>query len=237
MQNKPETTLEHDLAFLHTSPVHVETFTRISKELASDLRVRHVVAEALLEEARAAGVTEALTRNVSKAVVDAASTGAGVVVCTCSTIGGLAESTDTANKFLAMRIDRAMADIAVRGGPRILVVAALASTLQPTRALLQSSARKAGVSITLTELLVEHAWAYFEQGDSEKYLSAVAEAVAKGINGNDVVVLAQASMAPVANSVLSADVPILSSPWVGVEAAVNAIMHNTRLQSMRCARD
>ena len=75
---------------------------------------------------------------------EAASDGAAVVACTCSTIGGIAERTATGGAFTAQRIDRAMAERAVRAGPRVLIAAALESTLEPTTALILSTAAQAG---------------------------------------------------------------------------------------------
>jgi hypothetical protein len=216
--------LPHDLAFLHTAAIHEDSFEKLCKEIAPALKVRHVVDEALLGQARENGLTGALVAKVHDAVIRAADTGAAVVVCTCSTVGGLAEATNTAGKFIAMRIDRAMADIAVSTGGRILVIAALASTLEPTRALLQSSARNANVDIKLVESLVEDAWASFETGDRDKYHELVASAVQNGLEDADVIVLAQASMAGVVERFLDARKPVLSSPRLGVKAAVDMLM-------------
>lgn len=214
--------MHHDLAFLHTANVHVETFSKITQEVNPDMRVRHVVAEELLEEARKHGITEKLAQRVHAAVADAASSGARVVACTCSTIGGLAEATE--GEFHAMRIDRAMADFAVRQGRRILVAAALESTLEPTLDLLRDSARVAGTENQMTTLLIERAWAFFERGDSEGYIDAIAHAIRTGSHGCDVVVLAQASMAPAAARCGNLGIPVLSSPRMGVEAAVKAVL-------------
>jgi len=213
--------MQHDLAFLHTANVHVETFTRITEQVRPGLRVRHVVAEQLLDDARRDGITEPLAQRVRGAVSEAASSGARVVVCTCSTIGGLAEA--TAGDFRAMRIDRAMADFAVRQGRRILVAAALESTLEPTLDLLRDSARACNADVRMTELLVKNAWTCFEQGDRESYIDAIATAILANRDGFDAVVLAQASMAPAAERCGDIGIPVLSSPRMGVEAAVCAV--------------
>lgn len=215
--------MKYDLAFVHTSPVHIETFSKLTAELAPHLKVKHVVAEALLNRARTHGVSDELTRDVQQMMTEAGASGAQVVVCTCSSIGGMAEATETSNTFRAMRIDRAMADLAVNSGQCILVVAALESTLKPTRELLLDSAQRAGVTVDITELVVAHAWAYFENGDQDRYLGAVADAIRKGAGDNDVVVLAQASMARAADQIADSVVQILSSPRIGVQAAIDAL--------------
>ena len=130
--------MRQHIAFLHTSPVHVDTFDRLVKASDPTLQIEHVVAEGLLDEAQRVGADDpALVRRVQDAMVNAAANGAAIVVCTCSTIGGSAERTPTHAGFAVARIDRAMADRAVQLGPRILIVAALESTLGPTSKLLR----------------------------------------------------------------------------------------------------
>ncbi|CAN5329916.1 aspartate/glutamate racemase family protein [soil metagenome] len=210
-----------DIAFLHTAQAHVRTFGSLMAELAPALRVHHVVAEDLLAQAMKDGADNAaLMARVHRSMDDAASTGAKVVVCTCSTIGGLAEAAPTAGRNVAARIDRAMADEAVASGRRVLVVAALESTLMPTHALIVDSARKLGAAPVIVSLLVPDAWAHFMAGDVPAYVNAVASAVASQAMADDIVVLAQASMAPAAALLRANGIDALSSPRLGVQRAI-----------------
>lgn len=211
-----------DVVFLHTAAVHVETFRRLLAQTDDSLKGVHVVAEELLDEARRVGADDPdLRARVQQAMTNAAvESGARVAVCTCSTIGGAAERTDGGGRFAAMRIDRAMADRAVRSGPRVLVVAALESTLLPTGALLAESAAAAGLRVDARNLLVEVAWPHFLAGDVPAYLRSVADAVQLGCTDADVVVLAQASMAPAAAMLSHLGVEVLASPRLGVERVV-----------------
>jgi hypothetical protein len=52
----PETTIRHDLAFVHTANVHVENFSKLCTAIRPDVSVRHVVLEELLESARKQGI-------------------------------------------------------------------------------------------------------------------------------------------------------------------------------------
>lgn len=204
--------------------MHVETFERLVRAEDASIKVEHVVAEELLADARRVGPDEpALVARVQTAMRDAAATGAAIVVCTCSTIGGAAEHTPTGGRFVAARIDRAMADRAVALGPRILLVAALESTLGPTTQLLHESARAAGATIVPQRLLVADAWALFLRGDLAGYVETVAAAVRAAASRMDVVLLAQASMAPVAERLADLGVEVLASPRLGVRQAVARI--------------
>ncbi|UCG24629.1 MAG: Asp/Glu/hydantoin racemase [Chloroflexota bacterium] len=215
--------MKHDIAFLHTAAIHKATFGELMSELAPDLKVRHMIDESLLAEAREDGVIRReLESHIGQAMRNAASTGAAVVVCTCSTIGSPAERAGDGHMLITQRIDRAMADAAVQMGPRILIVAALNSTLAPTRALIDDSAARLGLPVCCRELLVANAWSYFERSAHEKYVGTIEDAIRANIEEVDVVVLAQASMAEAGERCRSLPVPVLSSPRLGVEAAIAA---------------
>lgn len=221
IRQPPPNAMRQHIAFLHTSPVHVETFEGLVHAIDPTLEVEHVVAEDLLTEAQRVGANDpALIQRVQDAMANAASRGAAIVVCTCSTIGGAAERTPTNAGFVAARIDRAMANRAVELGPRILIVAALASTLGPTAELIHESAAVSRTAVELDQLLVPGAWSHFLRGDRQAYLEAVAAAVRTGAAAANVVVLAQASMAPALDLLGDLGIEVLASPVLGVRSAV-----------------
>lgn len=213
--------MRQHVAFLHTSPAHVETFDRLLKAADPLVRVEHFVAQDLLADAQRAGADDpTLVERIQAAMAAAASNGAAIVVCTCSTIGGSAERASTGFGFTAARIDRAMANRAVELGPRILVVAALESTLVPTAKLIEESATALQGKVELEYLLVREAWSHFQRGDRAAYLQAVVAAVRAEPRRVNVVVLAQASMAPAADALNDLGVEVLSSPTLGVQSVL-----------------
>lgn len=214
------------IAFLHTAAAHVATFEGLMAALAPEVPRHHLVEPQLLAEARE-GITSALAERVRAVVEGAAAEGARVVVCTCSSIGACAEAV-TGPGFTAMRIDRPMAEQAVRMGARIAVVAALPSTLGPTHALLLDVAARAGVQVAITDVLCASAWPRFEAGDMQGYLEAIAGTLPTAAAVADVIVLAQASMAGASALCPTLAVPALSSPRLGVEAAVRALAVRSR---------
>jgi hypothetical protein len=216
-----------DIAFLHTSAVHVPTFTALMQVIAPELRVAHSVREDLLADAQKEGAdSPPLGVRVQQALAAAGSGGAAVVVCTCSTLGGIAEKSDGRHVFRTTRIDRAMSDEAVRRGIPVLLVAALESTLAPTARLLQSSAQQLGATVAIVPLVVGGAWAHFQAGRQGDYVGAIVAAVAPVAAGRTVV-LAQASMAPAAELLAARGIEALTSPRRGVEHAV-ALYRQTR---------
>lgn len=212
-------TMTPHVAFLHTSPVHVATFDRLMQALAPAVAVTHLVDEALLADAQRLGLDDApLVARVEATMARAAEDGAALVVCTCSTIGGLAEHMSTGGRFVAARIDRAMADRAVRRGRKVLVVAALPSSVAPTEALIRESAQARRTEVALRSHVVSAAWPLFERGDRVGYIAAIARDVRQHCGDADTVVLAQASMAPAAEALVDLGLEVLSSPALGVQA-------------------
>lgn len=113
-----------------------------------------------------------------------------------------------------------MADAAARSGPRVLLVAALQSTLAPTTALLLSSAQRLGAESQVIARVVPGAWALFEAGDAAGYIACIADAVRQWHSHADTVVLAQASMAPAVDVLAAEGIAVLSSPRLGVASAL-----------------
>ncbi|MEV6026854.1 aspartate/glutamate racemase family protein [Streptomyces sp. NPDC052036] len=206
------------LALLHTSPVHIPVFEALRDASHPGMELTHLVAGELLDSARVHG-PEAVADGVRELLGRAVAAGARAVLCTCSTIGGVAERADVGVPVL--RVDRPMAAAAVAAGTRIVVLAALASTLEPTVALIRDEA--GGRPVRVRSVVVEGAWERFEAGDSSGYVRAVALAV-EAVTDADAIVLAQASMAP-ARLMARTDVPVLASPGPGLAAAAAAVTH------------
>ncbi len=207
------------ITFLHTSPVHVATFEELVTALAPGTPTVHIVNEALLTEARRQGITAAVTAQVLAAIEGEAMQDT-VILCTCSTIGACAESVTLSAGQPLLRVDRAMAERAVALGNRILVAAALESTLQPTHQLLEEVAAAADKPVVITDCFCAGAWEKFEAGDLAAYYRRIAKTLETLRDPGDVIVLAQASMAPAALLCPGINIPILSSPRLGVEKAL-----------------
>lgn len=212
------------LTFLHTSPVHIETYDGLLKARNVEVEVQHLVAESFLDQARVEGITPALQDEIENMVLGAVDNGADVVLCTCSTIGGCAESVNGATESTIMRIDRAMAEQAIAIGDQIVVAATVTSTIEPTSDLINDAAQKAKRKINLSHVVFEDAWACFEAGDQAGYINAIVAGLPDAAVDADVIVLAQGSMAPAAERCHDLGVPILSSPSLGLDAALAALM-------------
>lgn len=88
--------------------------------------------------------------------------------------------------------------------------------------MLHDAAQRADKAISIVDIVCDHAWPRFEQGDQAGYIGEIAACLREVADRGDVIVLAQASMAPAAALCADLPVPILSSPRLGLEAAVQA---------------
>ncbi|MET7442042.1 hypothetical protein [Streptomyces sp. NPDC005568] len=102
-----------------------------------------------------------------------------------------------------------------------VVLATVESTLAPTVALVEEEARRAGRPADVRTFLVDGAFARFEAGDTHGCARLVAKA-ADAVTDADVIVLAQASMAP-AQHLTTTAVPVLASPRPGLAAGADAL--------------
>ena len=204
------------IAFLHTGAVNIAPFGALAAEFLPGATVVNYLDDRIVadlgDDERAGSVPE----RIDDLVRAAAAGGADAVLFTCSSISELAAPAAAAAGVPVLRVDEAMADAAVRAGRRIRVLATLPTTCRPTLGLLQERAELADVEPEFTSEVIEGAFAAVASGDRATHDRLVAAAIERGAAEADVIVLAQASMASAAEAV-SVDVPVLTSPRLGVE--------------------
>jgi hypothetical protein len=212
------------LGLLHTGRAHCDRFGALLQELAPPgVTWIQTVREDLLQAALDEVEEGRQTTSISAALADLRSKGAAQVLCTCSSIGRLAELTGARLAVPTLRVDRPMAERAVAAGRRVLAVACLTSTLLPTAALLRECAAAADCAVEIETMLLPTIWRLFEDGDEPAFHRAIADAVLDSAVTADAVVLAQASMAGAAALLTQVAAPVLSSPRLGVEAALDRL--------------
>ncbi len=214
------------IAFIHTSPSMIPVFKPLASELLAGSSVFNMVDESLLcDIIREKGCPPATSRRVVNHIIAAEQAGASHILVTCSSIGRAVEAARPLVAAKVLRVDEAMADKAVATGSRVGVVATLPSTLEPTAAIIRERGASSGKSVAVTAKLVEGAFDAVMSGDGAKHDALVGAALKELAKSVDVIVLAQASMARVVESLSAADrpVPILSSPRLAVERLAEVV--------------
>jgi Asp/Glu/hydantoin racemase len=207
---KPKT-----LGLIHTSATLIPVFQQLCKEYLPGVNTFNIVDDSLVRNIRERGeVTPAIYKRVADYVASAEDSGADYVLVTCSSIGAPVEAAAENSKIPVLRVDQPMADLAVQSGYRIGVIATLQTTLQPTSDLVKRRAALVGKDIQLSAVVVDGAFEALMGGDAATHDELVASALRKLSKEVDVILLAQASMARVVDTLSEADktVPIIASP-------------------------
>ena len=214
--------MSKNLRFFHTGEQHIASFEALMEELAPDVPRDHTVRADLLEAALAVGgFAGEIREDTAKALASVAGD-AALTLCTCSTIGPAVGDIEGATASPVLRIDRPMAERAVETASRITIAACAATTLGPTRELVEMVAAEKGRRVDITFLEIFDAWPFFEKGDLEAYADRIEEALRGLPETTEIVLLAQASMARAGARCADLPFPILSSPRLGLEAALEA---------------
>ncbi|MNY84052.1 Asp/Glu/Hydantoin racemase [compost metagenome] len=210
------------IACLHTAHSNVAVFEDAALQLGLPAGVLcHGVRPDLLADAEAAGgVTAQIVDATQRALMELAFS-ADAVLLTCSTLGPVAHTMLSQTQVPVLRTDAALAQAAARVNGRVVVLCAVATTVQPTTELFLHAAAHHPQAV-MDVRLVEGAWALFKAGQLSAYWVCVARAAdAAYAQGAAQVVLAQASMGGAAQLVTAGPRP-LSSACAGLAAAVKA---------------
>lgn len=220
------------VVFLHTIPSLAGLFTDLSKELLpEDVEVIHIADEVLLKSIQAqGGVSPLVHRRVAEHAAAAEQIGAVAFQCTCSSISPCVDTVRPLVSIPVLKVDEPMVDEALRLGSRVGVAATALTTLKPTTDLVQRRAAELGCTVQVEPVLCEGAFDALVAGDTTTHDAIVREYVMDLMERNEVIILAQASMARVLESISPEDarVPVLSSPRLAVRRLAEVISSTIR---------
>ena len=216
---------EARIGVIHTSSATVPLFGALLRERVPGAQLVNLLDDSILPELGANGgdltAVEPRWRDYARIV---SGRGVAVILNACSSIGDLCERVQSTVVQPIVRVDAGMARAAVERGRRIGVLATLATTLEPTGRLVEATARRLGRSVVIDGALVEGAYAALMAGDQARHDDLVTAGLARAVAGNDIVVLAQASMARVLPRLAREDeARVLTSLAFAVEDVVAAL--------------
>lgn len=215
------------LAYIHTVPSLVGLFDQLSKELLPPgVEVFHIADDMLLKVVLAqGGLSPFIYRRVAEHVVAAEAAGACAVQLTCSSISPCVDVAEKLVGVPVLKVDEPMVDEAISRGRRIGIAATAPTTLRPTTELVKARAEAAGKKVKVESVLCEGAYTLLLSGDTASHDRIVRDYLQGLIQRCDVVILAQASMARVADAIPPSErrVPILTSPRLAVERAARVM--------------
>ncbi len=208
------------IAFLHTVPFLVESFSRLAAENLPGVACFHVVDDGILREVFRDGMSApGVLRRILQQAVLADKAGAELIVFTCSSTSPAVDFVRPLCDVRIMKVDEPMAERAVLLGSKIGVLTTARTTLEPSTNLIKNEADRQGKSVEVDARLEVEAFEARLAGDVAEHDRIIRKVCADLAARNDVVVLAQASMAHLAGS-LQQELgrPVLSSPPLCMEA-------------------
>ena len=209
------------IAFIHTVAMLVERFRpRFQSELP-DADCFHMLDESVLQDLIRHGTSSGITRRIVTLAQMAADAGAELIVFTCSSTS---LAIDTARQTVGVPIlkidDPLYARVASAPG-RVGLICTASSTVAPSRALLAAHAHSAGRDIPAESALCAAAFDALASSRRELHDRLVCEAAAELAPRVDRIVLAQASLAHLAEPLASQlGLPVFASPELLVQEVV-----------------
>jgi Asp/Glu/hydantoin racemase len=208
------------ICLIHTTPLMVQLFTPLCRDRLPDVKVTQIINESMIKDTVEAGRVRQPTIDALNTFADACfKLGTELVMVTCSSIGPAVDLIQPRFPKPVLRVDEPMAEAAVARGRRIGVAATLRATLEPTSDLLHRKAQEAGKEVELVECLCDGAFEALMASDVETHDVLVCKAMINRLDDVDVIVLAQASMARVAERLPrgALTAPVLSSPELAMD--------------------
>lgn len=204
------------LGLIHTSATLIPVFQELAHTHLPSSKLFNIVDDSLVKNIISrGGVADAsIYKRVLDYVKSAEDAGADYILVTCSSIGAAVEAAAKKTTVPVLRVDQPMADLAVNTGKRIGVIATLKTTLQPTADLVERRAKLVNKQIELKATVCDGAFDALMAGDPGRHDRIVSDALKQLSQQVDVILLAQASMARVVDTLRDEDkcVPILTSP-------------------------
>lgn len=213
--------------YLHTVMSVTPLFDELSRTvLPPGTEWWHIVDEMLAKVVLAqGGLSPFLYHRVADHALAAQQAGADVLQLTCSSISPCVDSIQSLVEIPVLKIDAQVVEQALGMAKRIGVAATAPTALGPVTDLLCSQARIAGKQVQVDSVLCKGAYAGLVSGDWATHDRIVQDTLIEMMRRDDLIVLAQASMARVVESMppSARKVPILTSPRPAVEHLRNVL--------------
>ena len=208
------------VALFHTSVATIESMTKLTKQIIPDVQIMHIVEDSMIKDVMANnGVTPEINARIAAYIQAAELAKCDMFMTACSSIGGVVEQCQFMTSMPLTRIDTAMIEQAIKIGGKIAVLATVETTLRPTLDYVHRIAQKHNqTSAKIEPLLMAEAFVALLDGNNAKHDEIVKAGLLKALKDSDVVVLAQASMARVLDTLDEKPaIPVLTSPESGIK--------------------
>jgi aspartate/glutamate racemase len=204
------------VACIHTVIPLIELFRGLAAKKAPQLRMLHLLDEAVFERIRNRGRLEVEdVERLASHVRTARDAGARGILVTCSTLSPCVDDLPADLRTGVLKVDEVLMREAVRRGGKTLIAATNFATLEPSKQTLM----QAGAQEEPGTVLIEGAFAAFQSGDFNAHDELLRQGLLDLQDRADTIVLAQASMARVMDQLPpELQSKVLSSPDLAIQA-------------------
>ena len=204
---------------IHTSLVSMQDLKDLFAEIAPEAELYNIMDDSFLPEVRAnGGITPNVIKRMTAYFQMAEAAGADLIFNQCSSVGEAADIAAETVNVPVVKVDEAMAQMALSFGSNVSMIATLPTTLDPSVRLVEKTAEAIGKEVSVKRCLVDGAFdVLFYEKNVQKHNDMVLDAIrAEAESGADVILLAQGSMMHLLPLVKDSMVPVLCSPRLGV---------------------
>jgi len=202
------------IALIHTvGSVYGSFGPTLQKLVGPQVKIHNILDDFLASDPAETGeFSETNRKRLENDVNNCILTGADIIVVTCSTLTPAVTELRPSVPVPLVAIDDEMCRKAVTFGTNVTVLATATSTVAPTTGKILAEAKAAGLMVEITSHVCPEAIVALKKGDVQTHDDLVAKMALK-VKNQDVVVLAQASMAHMSNVVARiCGCTVLSSP-------------------------
>lgn len=224
--SKAKPTKQPHVFFVHSVSTLTGLFNDLVGKHLPDARVSHIADESLIQRALAAGgLTPAIRRCLAGHVTSARDAGADVIQVTCSSLTPAVSVAAELVDVPVLTVDEPVARSLVRRFDRVGVIATACSTLDPSTDLVRRIAEQMRRRVKVRPVFCEGAYDAYFAGDLATHDRIVLDHLARLVRRVDAVLLAQVSMARIAEQLPPAQrrVPILTSPEPAVRHLASVV--------------
>lgn len=185
----------HRITLIHATAVSIAPTATAFARLWPEAETVNLLEDSLSRDLAAAGeMTPAIAGRIAALAHYGADAGADGILFTCSAFGSAIDQAKGELKIPALKPNEAMIDDALDAGPRIVLLATFAPTIDSMVPEFEEAAAARGASIDLTPRHVPDAMAALADGRADVHDDLIARAAAE-CEACDALVLAQFSMA------------------------------------------
>ncbi|WP_243459343.1 aspartate/glutamate racemase family protein [Metabacillus bambusae] len=216
--------LSYRIGLIHATMNSVQPIISEFKTHAPEVKLLNFMDEGLLDELNETGIiTSKMIMRLSNLAARAEESKVDAILFTCSSFSPYIAKIGELFDIPVMSSDQSMLEQAVNMAQKIGVIATVEAAGPTTTKLLKRYAEEANKEISIQTTVVSEAFQALQNGDINKHDAIIKKEIANLSDDNEVILLAQFSIARVLDSLKERKVPILTSPETSVKAILNLL--------------